>query len=80
MNSQWRRDFIRQLSAMGAAGALAGVAKTASAQAVTNTGSSAAWALSDAERAAAVTPANWQFAPGDVRRYGADPTGARDST
>ena len=36
--------------------------------------------MSAAERAASVTPASLQFAPGDVRRYGADPSGVRDST
>lgn len=32
------------------------------------------------EITAGVTPASYMFAPGDVRRYGADPTGATDST
>ena len=33
-----------------------------------------------AELAASVTPTNYGYAPGDVRRYGADPTGVADST
>lgn len=33
-----------------------------------------------AEIAASVTPTNYAYAPGDVRRYGGDPTGATDST
>jgi hypothetical protein len=32
------------------------------------------------ERAAGITPTNYAYLPGDVRRYGADPTGATDST
>src|SRR5690349_9941138 len=34
----------------------------------------------DAERAAGVTPTNYQYEPGDVRRYGADSTGVTAST
>lgn len=34
----------------------------------------------DAEVAAGVTPTNYAYVPGDVRRYGADPTGTSDST
>ena len=33
-----------------------------------------------AEIAAGVTPTNYAYPPGDVRRYGADPTGVADST
>jgi hypothetical protein len=33
-----------------------------------------------AEIAAGVTPTNYAYLPGDVRRYGADPTGVADST
>lgn len=33
-----------------------------------------------AEIAASVTPTNYDYEPGDVRRYGADPTGAASST
>lgn len=33
-----------------------------------------------AEIAAGVVPANYAYAPGDVRRYGADPTGVADSS
>ncbi len=80
MNTQLRREFIRQISTMGAAGALAGTADVRLAQSANIAGSSPAWPISDFERAAAVTPANLQFAPGHVRRFGADPTGTRDST
>lgn len=33
-----------------------------------------------AEVAAGVTPTNYSYAPGDLRRYGADPTGVADSS
>jgi hypothetical protein len=79
MNSQLRREFIRQMSAIGAAGTSAWVADPGAAQGVDGA-TRAEWPVSDAERAAAVTPADLQFAPGDVRRYGADPSGRRDST
>ena len=39
-----------------------------------------AYARTAAEIAASVTPTNYGYQPGDVRRYGADPTGAADST
>jgi hypothetical protein len=78
--STQRRDFIRHMSTIGAAGTLAGVADAASAQGEGNAQSTAAWPVAESERAAAVTPASLQFAPGDVRRYGADPSGRRDST
>ena len=80
MNTQLRREFIRQISTMGAAAALSVAADDVSAQGPAGAGSSAAWPLTEAERAAAITPPNLQFAPGDVRRYGADPSGVRDST
>lgn len=38
------------------------------------------FALTAAEAAAAVTPANYSYLPGDIRRYGADPTGIRNSS
>jgi hypothetical protein len=37
------------------------------------------WRRTDAEVAANVTPTNYFYEPGDIRRYGADPTGAVDS-
>lgn len=37
------------------------------------------FARTAAEILAGVTPVNYTYAPGDVRRYGADPTGATDS-
>jgi hypothetical protein len=36
--------------------------------------------ITAAEIAAGVTPTDYQYQPGDVRRYGADPTGVADST
>ena len=78
MNTQKRRDFIRRISTVGIAGTLAGVADRASSDA--ERGADYEWPLSPAERAATVTPTNPQFVPGDVRRYGADPSGVRDST
>lgn len=38
------------------------------------------WPQSAAEAAAGVTPSNYAYAPGNVCRYGADPTGVADST
>lgn len=38
------------------------------------------YARTAAEIAASVTPTNYVYAPGDVRRYGADPTGVADSS
>ena len=80
MTTQLRRDFIRHMSTIGAAGAVAGIAEAGSAHGEANSGSSAVWPVAESERAAAVIPANLQFAPGDVRRYGADPSGRSDST
>jgi hypothetical protein len=80
MSKQLRREFIRQMSAIGAVRTLAGVADAAPAQSTNGHESNAVWPVSDAERAAAVEPTNIQFAPGDVRRYGADPSGVHDST
>jgi hypothetical protein len=77
MDTRIRREFLRQLSTLGAAG-LAGAADAApeGGKAV----SGAEWPVSEAERSASVAPVSLQFAPGDIRRYGADPTGAREST
>jgi hypothetical protein len=68
------------MSAIGAVGAAGAIADAASAQGEMNAGTNAVWPVAESERAAAVTPVNLQFAPGDVRRYGADPSGRRDST
>lgn len=38
------------------------------------------WPLTAAEQAAGVKPVNYAYAPGNVLRYGADPTGVNDST
>lgn len=40
----------------------------------------ALWSLSNAEQLASVTPTNFGYPWGDVRRYGADVTGGTDST
>jgi hypothetical protein len=87
MKHDYRREFIRRMSTLGAAGAFAGVPAIgfagAGGAADASAGGAAAngeWPLSAAERAAAVAPANLRFQYGDVRRYGADPSGARDST
>lgn len=38
------------------------------------------YSQTSAESIASVTPSNYSYAPGDVRRYGGDPTGVIDST
>jgi len=38
------------------------------------------YAATQAELAAGATPANTTYPPGDIRRYGADPSGSADST
>lgn len=38
------------------------------------------WPQTTAEKNAGVTPTYYYYAPGDVRRYGADPTGTNDSS
>lgn len=38
------------------------------------------WAQTAAEASAGVTPSNYAYEPGDVRRYGADPLGVADSS
>ncbi len=40
----------------------------------------ASYARTAAEIAAGVTPVNYAYAPGDLRRYGGDPTGVADSS
>jgi hypothetical protein len=83
MDTRLRREFLRQVSTLGAAGALGGSADAAQgggAPAAAGSGSAAMWPVSEAERSASVAPLSLQFAPGDIRRYGADPTGTRDST
>lgn len=69
-----RRELSQILLASSATSALAirGV------RAQTNTPPS--YPATTAELAAGVTPKNNTYPPGDVRRYGADPTGAADST
>jgi hypothetical protein len=69
-----RRDLSRILLTATAAPLLA--AKSVTAQ----TGSAPFYPQSAAESAAAVTPVNCNYPPGNVLRYGADPTGAMDST
>lgn len=77
MDSHLRRELLLRMSSLGAAGALAAVPSAGSAEAQ---GQSGAWPVSAAERTASVVPVSLQFEPNDVRRYGADPSGERDST
>lgn len=72
-----RRDLSRILLAAPAVSVLG--AATVIAQSST-TAASTGYAPTAAENAAGVAPTNMQYLPGDVRRYGADPTGAIDST
>jgi hypothetical protein len=68
-----RRDFSRILVASSATPLLA--ATSAQAQSA-----APSYAQTAAETTAGVTPVNFGYVPGDVRRYGADPTGSADST
>jgi hypothetical protein len=77
MGNESRRALIQRISTLGAAGALL---VAGSEPAAPQSGSDGTYALSAAERAAGVGPVRLQFAPGDVRRYGADPSGSQDST
>ena len=47
---------------------------------VLNNGVIGYWPQTAAELAAGVTPATYSYQPGDLRRYGGDPTGVADST
>lgn len=69
-----RRDLSRFLLASSATSALA--MRSVQAQA----GAIPYYATTAAETAAGVTPTNTAYPQGDVRRYGADPTGVLDST
>ncbi|HEY6927526.1 MAG TPA: glycosyl hydrolase family 28-related protein, partial [Steroidobacteraceae bacterium] len=69
-----RRELSQLLLASSATSALA----FRSVQAQTYTAPS--YPTSAAESAAGVAPTNNTYPPGDVRRYGADPTGSSDST
>jgi len=69
-----RRDLSKILLASSVTSALG----VGSAQAQTCT--APCYAPSAAEISAGVTPTNLSYPPGDVRRYGADPTGSADST
>jgi hypothetical protein len=68
-----RRDLSKILFASSATSLL--VPANAQAQ----TGTAPFYAQTAAEAAAGVTPVNYAYTPGDVRRYGADPTGSADS-
>lgn len=72
-----RRAFIRQMATAGtvSAAALGGTSRAGVVPA-----SGAPWPMSPHEQAAGVTPADYRYPPCDVRRYGADPSGVRDST
>jgi parallel beta-helix repeat protein len=69
-----RRTIARNLIAT----AVGTVAPTHKSDARTETAPS--FAQTAAEAAAAVTPANSSYLPGDIRRYGADPTGIQNSS
>lgn len=69
-----RRDLSGILFAPSAASVVA--ARSTQAQAC----ESPCYPTSPAEAAAGVTPADAAYPPGDVRRYGADPSGKADST
>jgi hypothetical protein len=69
-----RRDISMGLFASAAGAAL--LAERAEAQTCT----APCYAQTALESAAGITPSNVAYLPGDVRRYGADPTGAHDST
>jgi hypothetical protein len=69
-----RRMIARNLIA-AAVGAVAPTHKSKSQSETT-----AAFAQTAAEAAAAVTPADYRYLPGDIRRYGADPTGIKNSS
>jgi hypothetical protein len=70
-----RRDVSRAL--LGASAVTALGAGTAAAQTSCN---APCYARTAAEISTGVTPTNLAYAQGDVRRYGADPSGAGDST
>ena len=69
-----RRDISMGLFASAAGAAM--LAERAEAQTCT----APCYAQTALEGAAGITPSNLAYLPGDVRRYGADPTGAVDST
>jgi hypothetical protein len=78
MTDESRRAMIRQVAALGASGTL--VARESSGAAAPQAGPNGAYAISTAEQSAGVSPVRLEFVPGDVRRYGADPSGSQDST
>jgi hypothetical protein len=85
MNPSMRREFLRRISQVGAVGTVGALSDGIAGEAYAgandvNNAADAGWPLSQAEHAAAVIPTSVKFPPGDVRRYGADPTGVRDST
>lgn len=69
-----RRDLARVLVASATGGAL--LEQSARSQ----TSADARYPQSEAEIAARVTPKNYDHPPGSALRYGADPTGSRDSS
>lgn len=69
-----RRNLSLALLASGSAAAL--MAKEVEAQACT----APCYAQTPQEATAGITPTNTAYLPGDVRRYGADPTGGSSST
>lgn len=87
MKSANRRTLL--LSTIGIGAATLGKTEHGSASSIgragdtpaglSSTGNSAAHPRTSAESAAGVTPTNYGYLPGDVRRYGADPSGSADS-
>lgn len=69
-----RRDLSKVLLASSATSALG--LRSVQAQ----TCGAPCYSQTSAEAAAGVTPTNTNYSPGDIRRYGADPTGSTDST
>ena len=63
----------------GATGTTTPTAVAAYLAGLTTTPVLASYARTAAEIAAGVTPTNYAYAPGDILRYGADPTGSTDS-
>ncbi len=81
MHRETRRTLLRQIATVGTTAiAISGIGDPSEAQGFATPGTVPVWPISQQEQAATITPKNYQFAPGDVRRYGADPSGARDST
>jgi Pectate lyase superfamily protein len=75
-----RRDLSTILLATSATAALGMKGSAAQTSTGSGIGTAPCYARTAAEVAAGVTPTNIAYQQGDVRRYGADPSGATDST